>query len=91
MKRTIFSLLITLLSLTAFAGSTSKIEFADPVYDFGNVKENGGIVSHGFIFKNTGNAASHYKISTGFLRLHRSGNSQRAYKTRRISRGQSKL
>ncbi len=56
MKRTIFSLLITLLSLTAFAGSTSKIEFADPVYDFGNVKENGGIVSHGFIFKNTGNA-----------------------------------
>ncbi|MBD5284995.1 MAG: DUF1573 domain-containing protein [Bacteroides sp.] len=56
MKRTIFSLFIALLSLAAFAGGTSKIVFTDPVYDFGNVKENGGIVSHEFVVKNTGKA-----------------------------------
>ena len=54
MTRTIFSIFIALLSLTAFAGNDAKIVFADPVYDFGNVKENGGIVSHGFVVKNTG-------------------------------------
>ena len=34
--------------------ATTPKSYLPTVYDFGNVKENGGIVSHGFVVKNTG-------------------------------------
>lgn len=35
----------------------AKVEFKEYSYDFGLVKENGGMVSHEFEFTNTGNSA----------------------------------
>lgn len=54
MRRIFFSFFIAMLSLTAFAGKTPKLVVEQRVHDFGNVKENGGIVSHDFTIKNTG-------------------------------------
>lgn len=33
---------------------TAKLEFREKVYDFGNVEEQGGPVSHNFVFDNAG-------------------------------------
>lgn len=59
MKR---SLLFCILALTAIAmpvalsaaGKKAKVNFSEYRYDFGNVKENGGPVSHEFTFTNNG-------------------------------------
>lgn len=35
-------------------GAQAKIKFNEYKYDFGNVKENGGDITHDFVFTNTG-------------------------------------
>lgn len=37
-------------------GQRAKIEFEKTTHNFGNISENGGMVSYDFIFKNTGNS-----------------------------------
>ena len=49
-------LLLFISSLTAFAADKNKgeIKFDQTTYDFGFIKEDGGPVSHEFVFRNTG-------------------------------------
>ena len=57
MKR-ILSVLIMLVSvfcvMTAADKTKGKIHFAETIYDFGNIKEDGGPVTHEFQFTNEG-------------------------------------
>lgn len=61
MKRIVFALALAVLALglpiamTAAKEGKAKVAFAEYRYDFGNVKENKGPVSHEFTFTNTGN------------------------------------
>lgn len=52
----VVAILIASISMNAFAEGKGKasIKFEETLFDFGNVKENGGPVSHEFKFVNTG-------------------------------------
>ncbi|MCM1005777.1 MAG: DUF1573 domain-containing protein [Prevotella sp.] len=59
MKRLQFLLILAIVAIAvpfaSFAkGDKAKITFTDYRFDFGNVKEKGGSVSHDFTFTNTG-------------------------------------
>ena len=59
MKRIILLFLMAFASIMCFktlAGDNDKasIKFEETIYDFGNIKEDGGPVTHEFIFENTG-------------------------------------
>lgn len=59
MKRIVFAILmVVLIAGTGFAGNKkeAKMKFDTTIYDFGNIKEDGGKVSHEFEFTNTGKA-----------------------------------
>lgn len=59
MKKTLF-LFITMVSLLVSLpawGESAKIKFDDTMHDFGLISEEGGSVSHGFEFTNTGDVA----------------------------------
>lgn len=53
------ALIISVIPLTAKAPAGSKVgvEFAESIYDFGNVSAGDGPVVHTFTFTNTGNSA----------------------------------
>ena len=57
MKRLLLSVLL-ILSLTAISYSAdkskAKISFPETLYDFGNIREDGGPVTHEFTFTNEG-------------------------------------
>lgn len=60
MKKTVFMILVmlTLSSITnLYAADKTKgeIKFEQTIYDFGNIREDGGKVSHEFVFTNEGN------------------------------------
>ena len=55
MKRYIFSILTALVAIAAFAAAP-VISFDSTTYDFGNIKEAAGPVSHDFVITNTGDA-----------------------------------
>lgn len=55
MKRYIFSILTALVAIVAFAAAP-VISFDSTTYDFGNIKEAAGPVSHDFLITNTGDA-----------------------------------
>lgn len=60
MKRYIYIFLCCLWSVSVSYGqsqSKSTLEFDDPVWDFGDIKEEGGTVSHVFKFTNKGSNA----------------------------------
>jgi hypothetical protein len=59
MKRTLFFCILAIMAIALPAslsagGKKAKATFSEYRYDFGNVKENGGLVSHEFVFTNTG-------------------------------------
>lgn len=56
MKRLGIALMIMMGILLAYGADKSKgkLNFEDTVYDFGNIREDGGPVSHEFTFVNTG-------------------------------------
>lgn len=57
MKRLVLCLLIAFsigLTLSAADKNKSQIKFEQTVFDFGNIKEDGGKVSHEFTFTNVG-------------------------------------
>ena len=59
MKKVGFILFLVLMlnvPVMAFAADNTKgeIKFEQTIYDFGNIKEDGGKVSHEFVFKNEG-------------------------------------
>lgn len=58
MKRLLFLalLLICGMPLLEAQAKGAKIEFAETLYNFGNISEEGGDVSHEFVFTNTGDA-----------------------------------
>ena len=60
MKRLLLSVLL-ILSLTAISYSAdkskAKISFPETLYDFGNIREDGGPVTHEFTFTNEGKEA----------------------------------
>lgn len=57
MKKLLF-ILLSLVAITVFAADKGKasIKFEEKTYNFGNIRENGGSVSHEFAFTNTGDA-----------------------------------
>ena len=55
MKRHIISAILGLAALAATAGKPA-ISFDETTHDFGTIAEDGGNVSHEFIFTNTGDA-----------------------------------
>lgn len=56
MKKLITILCLALLPFCVMAKSQAKIEFAEKSFNFGNIQEKGGKVTHTFTFTNTGNA-----------------------------------
>lgn len=48
--------LAMLIALPAMAKGKAKISFDEKTWNFGNIKEDGGSVSHEFTFTNTGDA-----------------------------------
>ena len=58
MKRFLFLTAVMICGLSALTAQSksAKIEFAETLYNFGNIPEEGGDVSHEFVFTNTGNA-----------------------------------
>ena len=59
MKRTLFFCILAIMAIALPAslsagGKKAKATFSEYRYDFGNVKEKGGLVSHEFVFTNTG-------------------------------------
>ncbi len=57
MKRNIFLLCVLFFfSCAVSVAQTAKIEFKENTYDFGKVPEEGGNISHQFVFTNTGSA-----------------------------------
>lgn len=59
MKRTLFFVIMAVLAVAIpcsieAKGKKAKINFTEYRFDFGNVKEKGGPVSHEFTFTNTG-------------------------------------
>ncbi len=56
MKRHLLSLASLLFAAAVMAAGTPKITVADPIFDFGNIPENDGPVSHSFTITNTGDA-----------------------------------
>ena len=57
MKKYLYPLLVLLLSLPLYVSAqqkTASISFNETVYDFGDIKESDGNVSHSFDFTNTG-------------------------------------
>lgn len=55
----IFAAMIVLaaaIGLSAKNSGKASMKFAEPIYDFGIVKEDGGAVSHEFDFENAGSA-----------------------------------
>jgi Protein of unknown function (DUF1573) len=55
MKFRLTVLIILLSVLNTFAQQTKVIQFREETFDFGSVKEEGGSVTHEFMFTNTGN------------------------------------
>lgn len=56
MKRFLFLIVLSVCGLSVLPAQTksAKIEFAETLYNFGNIPEEGGDVSHEFVFTNTG-------------------------------------
>jgi len=59
MKRNLLFVIIALFAVALpaslqAAGKKAKVNFSEYRYDFGNVKEKGGSVSHEFVFTNNG-------------------------------------
>lgn len=59
MKLTLFFCILAIMAIALPAslsagGKKAKATFSEYRYDFGNVKEKGGLVSHEFVFTNTG-------------------------------------
>lgn len=59
MKRTLFFCILAIMAIALPAslsagGKKAKATFSEYRYDFGNVKEKGGLISHEFVFTNTG-------------------------------------
>ena len=60
MKRVLFTLMLIITVMTwAYAADKSKgeIKFEETTFDFGNIREDGGKVSHEFVFTNNGKEA----------------------------------
>src|SRR6188768_1466983 len=55
MKFRLTVLIILLSGLNTFSQQTKAIQFREETFDFGSVKEEGGPVTHEFMFTNTGN------------------------------------
>lgn len=55
MRKLIFGLMFAAGSFVAFAQEPA-IEFEETTYDFGTIAEDGGNVTHEFVFTNTGDA-----------------------------------
>ena len=86
MKRTLFFCILAIMAIALPAslsagGKKAKATFSEYRYDFGNVKEKGGLVSHEFVFTNTGD---------GNL-LIVDGISQTAHRPREEGKGKSDL
>lgn len=56
MKQITLFCLSLLFTLPALAQEVGRIDFEEQVYDFGDIKEDGPLMSHTFVFKNRGNA-----------------------------------
>lgn len=52
----LFMAMVMVFAMDAAGKKEAKIKFEKTVYDFGNIKEDGGEVTHEFVFTNEGNA-----------------------------------
>lgn len=56
MKRNFLSLIFLMVATAIFAAGGPVLTVKSPVYDFGNINEGDGPVSHNFIITNTGDS-----------------------------------
>ncbi len=88
----IFAAMIVLaaaIGLSAKNSGKASMKFAEPIYDFGIVKEDGGAVSHEFDFENAGSA--NLIIYEGRLRVHAPGLPEGSYCPRKAREDKSDI